>query len=219
MTTEDRKALRIAAEQFEDAQKARIAAVNRAERGGVDAETYQDAIEAQERAEKVYKKVLRNTYRRVAPERVLEWQKEIMPYGEHLVARLLGVIGDPATAYPHHWEDGDGEEKRVLIEDEPYERTLSQLWAYCGHGDARRKKRQGMSQEEAFELGNPRAKMITHLLAEARMKARCERYRPVYDREREKWADRETSDGHKHNHALRIMGKEILRDLHEVAAA
>lgn len=216
MTTEDRKALRIAAEQFEDAQKARIAASHRAERGGVDADTYQEAIEVQRLAEKQYAKLLRNTYRRVAPAGVIDWQKEVMPYGAHLVARLLGAIGHPRVAYPHHWE-GEGE-NRVLVEDQPYERMLSQLWAYCGHGDPQRKRRQGMSPEEAFALGNPTAKMLTHLLAESRMKARCERYRPVYDREKARWADRDVSDGHRHNHALRITGKEILRDLFEAAA-
>lgn len=38
-------------------------------------------------------------------------------------------------------------------------------------------------------------------------------YRHVYDRERMKWADRDTSDGHKDNHALRVVGKKILKGL------
>src|SRR5690606_6954143 len=56
---------------------------------------------------------------------------------------------------------------------EPYERSLRQLWTYCGHG-APVKRRKGMSQDEALGLGSPRCKMLVHLLAEATIKCRPE---------------------------------------------
>lgn len=91
--------------------------------------------------------------------------------GEHLVARLLGHLGDPVVATPHRWE-GDGE-KRQLLADDPFERNVAKLWAYCGHGDPARKKTKGMTKEEAFGLGSPACKMIVHLLAEACVRAKA----------------------------------------------
>lgn len=38
-------------------------------------------------------------------------------------------------------------------------------------------------------------------------------FRAVYDEARANWADRDTTDLHKHNHALRCVAKAILKDL------
>lgn len=160
--------LRVISEMLEDAMRARIAASNRAERGGVDPAIYRDQLDALAAAEHNVALAMRRCYRRVAPASVVAWQRDTPGIGEHLLARLLGIIGDPHVARPHRWE-GDGAEK-VLVAEEPYERTVSQLWAYCGHGDPARRKRVGMTQAEAFGLGSPRAKMLVHLLAEACMK-------------------------------------------------
>jgi hypothetical protein len=168
---------------------------------------------------------------------------DIPGIGDRLVARLLSEVGGNAVvAFPAHWEERpdakgtDADPLRVLIEDEPYERTVSQLWTYCGHGKAL-KKVKGMTQEEAFQLGNPRAKMLAHLIAEGCMKSTggttstgVERtrspYRDVYEEAKTRYeATRpdppkgqkdtatEWSKLHRHNAALRITAKEVLRDL------
>lgn len=128
-----------------------------------------------------------------------------------LIARLVGCIGDPYIATPHHWE-GAGATK-TLIADEPYTRTVSQLWQFCGHGRAE-KRRRGMTQDEAFRLGNPRAKKAVYLVSYQFMRTPSSEYRSVYLVERAYVkAERDWSDGHAHAHALRIVGKEFLRDL------
>lgn len=45
------------------------------------------------------------------------------------------------------------------------------------------------------------------------MKQRRSPYREVYDQARASWVERETSDAHKHQHALRCVAKAILKDL------
>lgn len=112
------------------------------------------------------------------------WIKRTNGLGEKQAARLLAAIGDPA------------------------ERKMpSQLWQYCGHG-APSKRQRGVKT-----FWSPTAKMRVHLMAESCMKCRTSPYRAVYDDARTDWASREVSDGHKHNHALRMVGKAILLDL------
>lgn len=226
--------LRIWAEMFEDAQKSRIASVNRAERGGVDPVVYDAYTEALVTAEKVCGLHMRRCYRRVVPDAIREWQKVTPGIGEHLLARLLGNLGHPVWTTPHHWE-GTGA-ARVLVTDAPFERTVGQLWQYCGHGAPGRAKK-GATAEDLAALGSPKLKMIVHLLAEACMKTRTSPYRLTYERVREEVAEKvhtvecvrcgpsgkpaqpgsPWSPGHQHAHALRIVGKELLRDLWIVA--
>jgi hypothetical protein len=114
------------------------------------------------------------------------WVKRTIGVGEKQAARLLAAIGDPA--------------------DRP---NPAKLWQYAGHGDpARSKLRKGQPVEH-----NPIAKMRTRLIANSCIKQMHSPYRAVYDRERVRWADRETTDLHKHNHALRVVGKAMLLDL------
>ena len=153
--------------------------------------------------------------------------------GDRTVARLLGEIGHPIVAFPCEWEEGEeGEDKRVLKELDPFVRRVSDLWAYTGHGDPERKRRAGMDQEDALALGNPRAKSLVYLMAE-----NCKRlnggttstgkprkfspYRNVYDAKQEhyKVARPEWTPGHRQQSCLRIVGKEILRDLYNAALA
>ena len=153
-------------------------------------------------------------------------------------ARVLGELGHPVIAFPAHWEDRPDakgtikDPKRVLIEDEPFERMVSQLWSYCGYGNAERRHRKGMSPEEAAACGNPTAKMLVHLMAVSCMrltgvpdkngvvKARSP-YRNVYDERRVRYdAERpEWSDGRRHAASLRVVKKEILKDLWIAAKA
>jgi len=99
------------------------------------------------------------------------WAKSVSGVGEKSIARLVSEIGDPLVRVIGEWQ-GEGE-ARSWVETGREPRTFAQLCAYVGHGDARRRKRQGMSQDEAFRLGNPAAKMRVYLIAEAGMKGAC----------------------------------------------
>lgn len=163
--------LRIWASSFEDVQRARISCTNRMERGGVPSELFAVQLLALNTAEHQIKLAMIRSYRRVVPEPIQTWAKTEFGIGKtspHMLARLLGALGHPRIATPYHWE-GEGEDRK-LIPDMPFERSLRQLWAYCGHGDSSRRKRKGMSAEEAFALGSPRSKMLVYLMAEATIK-------------------------------------------------
>jgi len=226
--------LRVWAEMFDDAQKARIANVNRAERGGADPDIFAAHIESLIRTEHACRLAMRRTFRRIAPPSIIEWQKATNGIGPDLLPRLLGHLGHPRWATPHHWE-GTGS-SRVLITDPPFERSVGQLWQYAGHGaPARRSK--GMSAADLASQGSPMVKMLVHLNAEACMKCMSSPFRLVYEQARQDVADKTHtvecvrcgpsgkpaqpgspwSPGHQNAHALRIVGKEILRDLWAVS--
>ena len=207
--------LRVWAEMFEDAQKARIACSNRLERGGVSPDPYLVQLDHLSHAEHQIKLAMVRHYRRTVPEQIREWQKDTLGIGEHLLARLLGIIGHPVHTTLHAWE-GTGSE-RVLIDLGPMDRRVSDLWSYCGYGDPSRKRQKGMSAEDAAGLGSPRAKMIVHLLAESCMKNRASPFRAVYDIGKERYEERDWTKGHRHAAALRLTGKEMLKELWRAA--
>lgn len=156
--------------------------------------------------------LLRRVYRKVVPTSVRNWQQETVGIGEASLARLLGYIGHPAIATPHHWE-GTGAD-RVLVDDESYIRSVPQLWSYCGYGDSTRRRKEGMSVEEAFACGNTKAKAVLFLMATNCIKDRRSPYRLVYDDARDHYAEHEGwTPAHKHAAAMRLMCKEIVRDL------
>lgn len=258
--------LRVLAECFEDAQKSRIAISNRIGSGQIPAEIAALILASAEDTEHKVRLALRRSFKRSAPV-IYAWSKDVPGLGDHLMARLIGTIGHPVYAFPHHWE-GEGSE-RVLVADEPFRRNVAKLWAYCGYGDPSRKRKKGMTADDAIALGNPRAKMILRLLAEACLKCvgsatpaaipiidapadpsvptsrfdpepagpatgdildgdeprscsdtigrtvrRRSPYRDTYDMARAKYADHEDwTPGHQHAAALRLMAKDILRDL------
>jgi hypothetical protein len=227
--------LRIWAEMFHDAQQARIAATNRAERGGVDADIYAAYLDSLTVAEHQCKLALRRCYRRVVPESIREWEKASKGVGIDRLARLLGHLGHPRIATPHHWEGAGAQ--RTLIADSPFERTVSQLWQYCGVGRPER-KRKGMTADELAAQGNPTLKPQIWLASVECMKCMTSPYRAVYEDAREAYVDKLHSvecvrcgpsgkpalegspwcPGHQHAAALRKVGKEILRDLWKVSA-
>mgnify|MGYP000943717110 CR=1 FL=1 len=139
--------LRLYAEVFADAQAARIRFDNQRRRAAIDT-IWADAQAARlADIEHQAGLIMRRTYRRVVPASIVAWQKDTRGVGEHLLARLLGTIGHPRIATPHHWE---GERAaRVLVADAPFERNAAKLWAYCGMGDPARKKRAGMTASDA----------------------------------------------------------------------
>ncbi len=162
--------LRMYAEVFNDVQEFRKVTLNK-----LRSDTVNDEAGRFSHMAKVFDEVehemsmgMKRELRKTVGPAVLAWQKSQSGIGEHLLARLIGTIGNPYLATPYRWQ-GTGED-RVLVEDPPYVRSVGQLWAYCGHGDPERKMRKGITAEELAEMGNPKAKMLVHLLAEACVK-------------------------------------------------
>lgn len=252
--------LRVLAESLTDCIQYRIGVTNRLRSGTIPADITAEVLADLNHTEKVLRRTLRKSFRRAAPE-VAAWVKETPGLGEESMARLLGCIGHPVIARPHRWMEEAPEghtcgntcgDNRHLVALESFERSVSQLWSYCGHGDPARRKRKGMTAEEATATGSPQAKMLVHLIAECAMKCqgtppnghsepetltgangtgdatrdaqptgrsrRRSPYRDTYDQRKAITAERDDwTQGHKHNDALRITGKTILRDLWLVA--
>lgn len=161
--------LRVWAATYARIQRDRIALNNGLRSEAIPRDVVSEIVENYVNSEKMVGLAMRRSFRRAAPE-VQAWLKTdaAVGIGEHLAARLLGTIGHPVHAQPHHWQ-GDGAE-RVLVADEPFDRNVAKLWAYCGVGDPTRKRRAGMTVEDATALGNPRAKMLVRLIAEGCIK-------------------------------------------------
>jgi hypothetical protein len=172
--------LKVLAETFADLQESRIRIENRANNAPVLVEAFGlgwrivpsktgpklQHIDSRS-AEHAAQLALRRQFRKTAPAGLLAWQSDSKGIGLDILARLIGHLGHPRIATPSHWE-GKGAERK-LIPDEPYERTVSQLWQYCGHGSQDRPQK-GMTAEDLFALGNPTLKMLTHVLAECSIK-------------------------------------------------
>lgn len=119
-----------------------------------------------------------------------DWIKSTRGISEKGVGRLLAAIGEPDYN---------------SAEDRP-RRGPAELWAYCGYAPGQKRRR---GQKANW---NAEAKMRAYVVAETVVKVGGP-YREVYDQARASWADRDTSDGHKHNHALRLVAKAILKDI------
>ncbi len=155
---------------------------------------------------------------------------DIPGVGFKLVARLLGEVGHPVIAFPMHWEDvpdaKGNEPKRTLHADEPFERTVSQLWAYCGLGDPKKVRKAGCSQDELLAAGNRTAGSFAYQLADSAKKTvgglnklgvfrRRSPYRDVYEEKKAFYIEGrpEWTAGHCDNATLRYVSKRILRDI------
>lgn len=244
--------LRVLAEMFDDAEQFRIAQVNRTTSGKIDPGLFISVLDSIHRTEADAKRALRGCYRDVVPAPIRAWQKLAPGIGEHRLAMLLGRLGHPRIAIPHHWQNGpapDGHAclahtcspNRHLIRDEPYFRTVAQLWQFCGHGDPDRSQaRKGMTADQLAEIGSPKLKKAVYLIAKSTMiqKSAGGPYRLLYEDARERYQDRTHAaacpqcgpagspahpgspwhPAHQHAAALRLVGKEILRDLWIVSA-
>lgn len=226
--------LRVYTRSYWDAQKHRIKISNRAFSGVTDEETVADIRQSAKRTEDLLSKAMTANFKASFPE-IYAWTQETSGLGPVLMGRLLGEIGHPCWAFPSHWE-GKGD-TRKLVSDPPFMRNPAKLFAYCGMGDPSRRPFKGMTDKDVYAMGNPKAKMLVHLLAESCMKQqgsgtrRRSPYRDIYDIYRARYTDRieknpdgtpkldkdgnpkPWSDGHQHNAALRVTGKEILLDL------
>lgn len=164
------------------------------------------------------------------------WASEIRGVGALSFGRLLGELGDPSIGSTGHWETrGHGGDdahpshaplERVWVVDAYYDRSVSQLWQYCGVGDpARSKIPRGAVQAEILARGKPRLKKQLYLIATAMLKAGN---REVYDAARAHYAERvhdkpcpqcratpgdPWKPGHQHAAALRKCQKEFLKGL------
>lgn len=164
-TPEERLAwieLRSWAEIYDSATNLVTATNNRVRAGNTDRDQYDTYLISLEVAKEEARKGMVRAYRATVPAPIRVYVKATNGLGEPLMARLLGSLGHPRIANPLHWE-GTGS-KRVLVQDPPYERTLDQLWQYCGHGRPGRLKR-GMTADELMALGKPDLKMLVHLNA------------------------------------------------------
>lgn len=192
------------------------------------------------------------------------WAKEVRGLGEKSIARLIAEIGSPAIGSKGHWETSksngsigdsdtqgaedpdqaidptddqtpDAKKNREWIIDEHFERTVSQLWAYCGVGDpARSRIPKGAVQSDLLRRGKPRAKKQLYLIATGLLKSGIRGGEPIspwgefYMRARRKYADRVHDEpcapchagagdpwkpGHQHMAALRLMEKELLKEM------
>jgi len=177
------KALRLAAEMFEDMQKQRCNVENKIQafygvskddfkklRKELEATgegiTFFAMLKQAEEAEKFAGKMMAGNLEKAAGPNLLGFIEATPGIALHTAARLLGVIGNPYIAYPHHWEEGKtAKAKKVLVADEPYVRRVPDLWGYSGYGDASKRPTKGQSQAETFALGNPKAKMLAHIIA------------------------------------------------------
>lgn len=164
--------LRVLADTLWDIQQARISIMNRFKRAPVDVSVLLPHMDSYLIVEKAIGKKLDQQYLATVPPEIRRWQQEEKGIGEHLLARLLGHLGHPRRAFPHHWE-GKGKARdggdRLLVCDDPYIRSIGELWQYAGHGGPSR-RRKGMSGEEVSACGNPKVKTVLHLLAEATIK-------------------------------------------------
>lgn len=191
--------LKIAADTLDDVEKVRIATGNRLGAWDRDelptgperarAQLLLDALAATEHQATL------ELQRALRKHPLGPWVKQTIGIGEKQGARLIAAIGDP------YWN---------TLEDRP-RRGPAELWAYCGYAPSQ-KRRKGIKSN-----WNAEAKMRARLCAESCVKHMHSPYRAIYDAGRTAWADRETSDLHKHNHALRCVAKAILKDLYLAA--
>jgi hypothetical protein len=202
-------------------------------------------------------KQLTQLYQQLAPPAIVKFQQDTTGLGEVYIAQLIGRIGDFITYTEAWWEEtgsqggndsprasddshseGDSHEasdnnhhseKRVLFIGAELPCGVRDIWSYCGHGDASRKRVRGMSQDEAFAAGNVTAKSIIHMIADfaVRFNGKEDKngrprpmtpYYPYYVtwKEEAKAAHEKWTAGHCHNHALRKVAKAILKDIWRV---
>lgn len=169
--------------------------------------------------------------------------EETVGIGPHLMARLLGVIGHPVVTTPHHWEGVGKQRRLVEdpvmfrsisalwaycgVRDHRIRRkkgASAEENAAAGNSDARMlvyllslsviRQTGRVASEESIEqtapgTGDPVLVSKPSLCARSRSP-----YRDIYDLARLRYSVREEwTAAHQHKAALRIVGKEILRDL------
>lgn len=183
--------LQFCAAFLDDIERVRIATENRVrafQDEDIDATPYLSQVEALQAIEHQATLALQRAVRRHP---LGAWIKQQVGIGEKQGARLIAAIGD--VTYNH-------------LDDRP-RRGVAEVWAYCGYVPGQRR------QKGVKSNWNAQAKMRAFLVAESCIKQMRSPYRATYDKARASWATRDVSDGHAHNHALRLVAKAVLRDL------
>lgn len=188
--------LALAAASLDDMERTRISMANRIramrdDHGLAASPEYDRAVLILEALEAAEHQSILELQRAMRKHPLGPWVKRTVGIGEKQGARLLAALDDP------YWNHA---------EDRP-RRGPAELWAYCGLKPGQRR------QKGVRSNWNADAKMRARLCAESCIKQMHSPYRADYDRARENWADRDTSDLHKHNHALHVVAKAILRDM------
>ena len=152
----DMAMLRAAAESLTDAIGMRVSMENRVLRGGAaaDSEAAQRLTGIARASENDCRALLFSLYTEAVPGPVREWAAGIpgLATGE-VFPRLIGLIGNPLTATPYKWEIPAKGARYLIADGEPYDRSVRQLWAWCGCGDPARRIEAGMSQEQLLACG------------------------------------------------------------------
>jgi hypothetical protein len=143
------------------------------------------------------------SYLRTVDPKLIAWQQGTPGIGEHQMALLLGLVGDPLMAY-----------------GEPYIRSVASLRAYCGFGAPLRRRRAsddqpGMTGDEAKALGNTRAKVVVWNMTKSVIMHRNPKYRLIYDeaKEAKQNASEPWRPAHIDAHAYRLVAKAIIKDI------
>lgn len=183
--------LALHAETLTDLEKTRIALDNRVrslEALGVTEEGQAKMGALAEAVQKIELQTINELERTMKKHSLGNWIAGQKGLGFKQTSRLLAVLGS-MDRFP----------------------TVSKLWAYCGmHVVDGKAPRHTKGQQSNW---NEQARMRIRLISESCIKCRTSPYRPVYDAGRLKYADLEITDGHKHNRALRLVSKAILKDL------
>lgn len=170
--------LRVIADTLDDIMRTRIAVTNRVERAAIEGFAAEAHLAGLLDTENRLKLALKRQFRVAAPE-VRKWTLDTIGLGEPLMARLLGAVGDPLIAQPYYWDTEAPEhhvcgptcgDDRHLIALPSYRRTPRQLLSYCGWGDPARKRRKGMTAEDAMLLGKQNVKPLAYVMAECCIK-------------------------------------------------
>lgn len=191
--------LKLYADLVDDLERVRIATENRRRsliqvkglEGSPEEERLGDMAES---LHKIERAAIRDLEKQMTAHPLGRFAEQNTGVGLKSLARLLGTVGDPCSYV-------DRETGEVI------ERTVSKLWAYCGY-------KPGQGKYKGQEHNYSRiAKTRTYLIAESCMKNRKSPYRPVYEAARAKYEERDLPDWRKNSMALRVVSKEILKDL------
>jgi len=164
---------------------------------------------------------LLGTQIKVLPPVFVGFMEETRGLNDKSFGRLLGAIGHPCWKTPMwHEDDPTGKKKRddtpeqILVSGKTVPRSVSMLWQYCGVGSQERRKT-GMTQEAAQALGNQNAGIILHVIAGNMVRLKNERYCDYYydAKTSAALAHPDWKPGHVNNHGLRIIKKNLLKDL------
>lgn len=205
--------LGIFAAAVDDIERTRIALGNRSGafvREGADPD-HPDVVamkslsEAMETTERIAIKRMEKCLLKELP--VGAWVKNTNGLGLKTVARFIASVGDPRVRPVRGEEDENGKRPIIGYAD----RTVSQLWSYCGL-DVREGKAPKLARGTKANW-NGIARKRAFCMAEPCIKNMNSEYRSVYDAARLKYADAEISDLHKHRRAMRAVMKAIVKDL------